>query len=160
METKFFYTSQDDLMKDISRLTPQMAVCLELICRLSLNTGFTRLYELTQALGAQQADAVKTVQQLTRMHLLRYEKNGVILLEESGVKLGKELLRQHGVVEDFLRVIGVEQSRLPEEAEKVEYQFSRSTIRRLADFVAFHRENPDVVRRYALFRSTRSHNTE
>jgi Mn-dependent DtxR family transcriptional regulator len=151
METDYFYTFNEYMKKDDSLLTASMEDYLEMIYRLSLNTGFTRIHELSSTLNVQPPSATKMAQRLSQLHLLKYEKYGVLILEDEGKKLGGELLRRHVIIEDFIRIIGVEKSKILEEAEKIEHTLSRETTRRFEDFVAFIRENPDVLSRYTAF---------
>jgi Mn-dependent DtxR family transcriptional regulator len=155
MGTDYFYTFNEYMKKDDSLLTASMEDYLEMIYRLSMNTGFTRIHELSSTLNVQPPSATKMVQRLSQLHLLKYEKYGVLILEEEGKKLGGELLRRHMIIEDFLRVIGVEKPKVLEEAEKIEHTLSKETTKRFEGFVAFIRENPDVLSRYAAFQHLR-----
>jgi Mn-dependent DtxR family transcriptional regulator len=156
MDNEFFYTFNEYMKKDDSLLTASMEDYLEMIYRLSLNTGFTRIHELSQTLNVQPPSATKMVQRLSQLHLLKYEKYGVLILEEEGRKLGAELLRRHLIIEDFIRIIGVDNAKILEEAEKIEHTLSQETTNRFEDFVAFIRVNPDIITRYAAFMHVRN----
>jgi Mn-dependent DtxR family transcriptional regulator len=155
MDNEYFYTFNEYMKKDDSLLTASMEDYLEMIYRLSLNTGFTRIHELSQALNVQPPSATKMVQRLSQVHLLKYEKYGVLILEDEGKKLGSELLRRHVIIEDFLKMIGVEKSKVLEETEKIEHMLSRETTKRFENFMAFTKENQDIIRRYSIFLSAR-----
>lgn len=155
MDSEYFYTFSEYMKKDDNLLTASMEDYLEMIYRLSLNTGFTRIHELSQALNVQPPSATKMVQRLSQIHLLKYEKYGVLILEDQGKKLGEALLRRHGIIEDFLRLLGVEKLKVLEETEKIEHMLSMETTKRFEDFVAFYKENPDVINRYNAFLTVR-----
>ena len=151
VENDYFYTFNEYMKKDESMLTASMEDYLEMIYRLSLNTGFMRIHELSSTLNVQPSSATKMVQRLSQLHLLKYEKYGVLILEEQGKKLGSELLRRHMIIEDFIRAIGVNKEKVLEEAEKIEHTLSRETTGRIDALIAFIRENPDVLVRYNAF---------
>jgi len=160
MDNEYFYTFNEYMKKEDNLLTASMEDYLEMIYRLSLNTGFTRIHELSQALNVQPPSATKMVQRLSQLHLLKYERYGVLILEEAGKKLGGELLRRHVIIEDFIRTIGVEKTKVLEEAEKIEHTLSPETTKRFEDFVVFIRENPDILTRYATFLHLRRRQAE
>ena len=146
-----YYTFNELMKKDNGPLTASMEDYIEMIYRLSINTGFTRVHELSHSLNVQPPSATKMVQKLAQLHLLKYEKYGVLILEEDGKKLGGELLRRHLIIEDFIRLIGVDKAKVLDEAEKIEHTLSRETTRCFENFMDFNKENPDIQVRYMTF---------
>lgn len=153
MNNKDFYTFNEYMKKDDNSLTASMEDYLEMIFRLSLNTGFTRIHILSQALNIQPPSATKMVQHLAQIELVKYEKYGVIMLEESGKKLGAFLLKRHMIIEDFIQIIGVSDAMVLEETEKIEHMFSNDTVECFESFVEFMKNNPDIIDRYTAFRN-------
>ena len=153
MYNKDFYTFSEYMKKDDNSLTASMEDYLEMIYRLSLNSGFTRIHVLSQALNIQPSSATKMVQHLAQMGLVKYEKYGFIMLEESGKKLGERLLKRHMIIEDFTRMVGVGDSRVLEETEKIEHMLSDDTIICFENFVEFMKNNPDIIDRYVAFKN-------
>lgn len=150
-----FYTFNEYMKKDDDSLTASMEDYLEMIYRLSYETGFTRIHILSQALNVQPSSATKMVQNLAQTGLVKYERYGFIMLEEKGKQLGAWLLKRHTILEEFARIIGVGGSRLLEETEKTEHMFSKETILCFADFVEFMRKNPDIAERYGEFKKNK-----
>lgn len=148
-----FYTFNEYMKKDDDSLTASMEDYLEMIYRLSYETGFTRIHILSQALNVQPSSATKMVQNLAQTGMVKYERYGFIMLEEKGKEMGAWLLKRHTILEDFSRIIGVGDSRLLEETEKTEHMFSKETILCFADFVEFMRKNPDIAERYKAFKT-------
>ena len=153
MDNKDFYTFSEYMKKDDNSLTASMEDYLEMIYRLSLNTGFTRIHVLSQALNIQPSSATKMVQHLAQMGLVKYEKYGFIMLEESGKNRGKWLLKRHMIIEEFTRMVGVGDSRVLEETEKIEHMLSDDTISCFENFVEFMKNNPDIIDRYVAFKN-------
>lgn len=140
-----FHTFGEYMKKENNFLTASMEDYLEMIYRLSLNTGFTRINELSDALNVQPPSATKMVQKLAELKLLKYEKYGVLILEEDGKNLGEDLLKRHNVIECFLRILNVSESQVLEETEKIEHTLSKQTTKCIRDFVQFIKDNPEIA---------------
>jgi Mn-dependent DtxR family transcriptional regulator len=145
-----FYTFSEYMRKG-GPLTASMEDYLEMIYRLSLSAGFTRVNELAQALNVQPPSATKMVQRLARQGLVKYERYGVIILGAQGRQRGQALLRRHEAITEFLTAVGVGGAEVFEQTEKIEHTVSALTVRRAEDFAAFIKANPDVAQRYGAF---------
>lgn len=152
MEYGDFYTFSEYMKKQGKVLTASMEDYLEMIYRLSLNTGYTRIHDLSYTLNVQPPSATKMVQRLGELKLLKYEKYGIIILEEEGKILGKALLKKHMIIEDFLRVLGISESGVLEETEKVEHTLSDETVKCFEDYVQFVKNNPDIIVKFKNYR--------
>ena len=148
-----FYTFNEYMKKENNSLTASMEDYLEMIYRLSLNTGFTRIHELSDALNVQPPSATKMVQKLAELKLLKYEKYGILVLEEDGKKLGEALLNRHNIIESFLRILDVSESDVLEETEKIEHTISNQTTKCFQDFVQFIKDNPEIVVEFKTYRN-------
>jgi Mn-dependent DtxR family transcriptional regulator len=95
------------------------------------------------------------VQQLAKMGYISYKKYGYIMLEENGKKIGTWLIRRHMIIEDFLRIIGVKDTMVLQETEKIEHMLSNDTALCMESLVAFLLENPDMIDRYKEYRANR-----
>ena len=151
-----FYTFNEYMKKEDNLLTASMEDYLEMIYRLSLNTGFTRINELSTALNVQAPSATNMVHKLAELKLLKYIKYGVLVLEEDGKKLGKVLLNRHNTIESFLRVLDVSESDILEETEKIEHTISNKTSKCFQDFVQFIKNNPEIVIKFKTYRKIKT----
>lgn len=149
MKQKDFHTFSS-YMKD-NNLTASMEDYLEMIFRLSQKRGFVRIHELSDALHIQPPSATKMVQKLSEYQLLEYEKYGVIILKEHGVKIGEALLKRHMIVEQFLRFLGVDENVLLDETEKIEHTVSPKTLKKIEHFCTFWKARPDILDEYKKF---------
>jgi len=147
-----FYTFNEYMKKEDNSLTASMEDYLEMIYRLSLNTGYTRIHELSDALNCKPPSATKMVQKLAEIKLLKYEKYGVLVLEESGKVLGEALLNRHNVIESFLRILDISELDVLEETEKIEHTISKQTTKCFQDFVQFIKDNPEIVIEFKTYR--------
>ncbi|MCB2294390.1 Fur family transcriptional regulator [Clostridium algoriphilum] len=149
-----FYTLNGYMKKEKKFLTPSMEDYLEMIYRLSLDTGFTRVNELSNALNVQPPSATNMVHKLAELKLLKYIKYGVLELEEDGKKFGKELLNRHNTIESLLRILDVSESDILEETEKIEHTISNKTTKCFQDFVQFIKDNPQILINFKTYRKT------
>jgi len=148
MDSNDFYTFSEYMKKEGNSLTASMEDYLEMIYRLSLNTGFTRIHELSNALNVQPPSATNMVKKLGELKLLKYEKYGILILEKSGKLLGEALLKRHNTIEEFLRLIGVTEAESLEETEKVEHTLSINTIKCIENYIKFMKENPEINNKF------------
>jgi Mn-dependent DtxR family transcriptional regulator len=151
MKNNTFRTFHGYMKYEDHLLSASMEDYLEMIYRLSKDTGFTRINELADALNVHPPSATRMVQKLGLMNLLQYERYGVIMLRPEGKKLGALLLERHHTIETFFRVIGVNTESLLAETEKVEHTLSDETVKCFERFISFAEENPDVLNRFKLF---------
>lgn len=152
MSNNDFHTFSEYMKKDGNTLTASMQDYLEMIYRLSINSGFTRIHELSEALNIQPPSATRMVQRLSELNLIKYEKYGVIILQEDGKILGKALLKRHNNIEIFLRTIGVSELVILEETEKIEHTISDQTVKAFGCFVSFIRDNPEFEQEFSYYR--------
>ena len=103
MENKEYHTFSEYMKKNENLLTASMEDYLEMIYRLSMKYGFTRINELSDALNVHPPSATRMVQRLGKLNLLKYEKYGVIILYDEGKSLGELLLKRHKIIETFWR---------------------------------------------------------
>lgn len=152
MSNKEFRTFSGYMNKKEHLLSAAMEDYLEMIYRLSKDTGFTRINELSEALNVHPPSATRMVQKLGLMNLLQYERYGVILLRPEGKRLGELLLERHRIIETFFRLFGIDEEKLLAETEKAEHTLSDDTVKRFERYISFIRENPDVIERLDQYR--------
>ncbi|RII35803.1 transcriptional regulator MntR [Clostridium chromiireducens] len=149
-----FYTFNEYMKKEDSTLTASMEDYLEMIYRLYLKKGYLRVHELSSALNVQPPSATRMVQKLAELKLLKYEKYGIIILEEKGRVLGETLLNRHNIIESFLKMLEVPDSEILDETEKIEHTISKQTARCFQDFVEFMKRNPDIVKEFESYKKS------
>lgn len=156
MDKKNFHTFSESMKKEENVLTASMEDYLEMIYRLSINTGFTRMHDLSIALNVQPPSATKMVQKLAELNFLKYERYGVLILEDSGKQMGEILLARHNIIEKFLRILDVSENQILEETEKIEHMISNETLKRFGDYINFLENNPQIILDFRSFRNSGS----
>lgn len=145
MAERNFFTFTEYMKRDEQFLSASMEDYVEMIYRLSIETGFTRINELAQALNIKPPSATKMVQKLADLKLINYEKYNIITLEPKGIRLGKALLKRHTTLEEFLTILGVPKTILLEEVEKIEHTLSPGTVKKIQYLVRYLKDNPEIL---------------
>lgn len=154
MDNRNYHTFSEYMKKNENLLTASMEDYLEMIYRLSLDTGFTRINELSDALNVHPPSATRMVQRLGKQNLLKYEKYGVIILKDEGKVLGELLLNRHNTIETFLNIIGIPEDLLLVETEKIEHTICEDTAKCFEDYILFINNNPDIKKRFNEFKTS------
>jgi len=137
-------------------LTASMQDYLEMIYRLSVNTGFLRVHELSDALNVHPPSVTKMVQKLAKLKLLKYEKYGVIILTEEGKIHGVELLNRHNIIGNFLRILGIDETEILTETEKIEHAISTKTVKCFETFIEFSKSNQEITNKFKNYIKTQN----
>ena len=155
-EDREFYTFRGYLMmQDQQQMTPSMEDYLEMIYRSHLQEGYARTSQLATQLNVQASSVTKTVQKLTKLGLLNYEKYGLIRLTEKGKKLGSFLLKRHILIENFLKLIGVEEPYLLRDTEMIEHHLSLNAFHKIKLLYKFLKANPAVLKKFNQYKANR-----
>lgn len=152
MSDQEFYTFSEYMRKDQEILSPSAEDYMEMIYRLSKNQGFTRVNDLAMALNVQPPSVTKMIQKLSEINLIKYEKYGVIMLEDKGLKLGKALLYRHNLIEDFLKLLNITEGILAE-TEKMEHTINDEILTGIKDLVDFFNDNPELLEKLIKYRN-------
>ena len=132
-------------------LTSSMEDYLEMIYRTCSEEGYARVNRLAEKLNVRPSSTTKVIQKLKELGLVNYQKYGVIKLTEKGKALGSFLLKRHEVIEEFLKILGIEETRL-KDTEMMEHDVSLGTLRGLHTLNRFLHENPGVMEQYKAFK--------
>lgn len=144
------YRGYELLRQEKIQLSPSMEDYLEMIYRTCKKQGYIRMTNLAQQLNVQASSATKTVQKLTEMGLLIYEKYGIIQLTEKGRKIGDFLLKRHRIVERFLKNIGVRDNIL-RQTEMIEHHLSVDTVSNIDILNKFFKAYPEIHKQFLKF---------
>lgn len=145
-----FFTFRE-YMKNDDKLTASMEDYLEMIYRLSAQKGYTRTRHLATALNVQPPSTTRMIQRMSDLHLVNYEKYGMITLSQKGKEIGAALLQRHMLVEEFLKLIGITKNILME-TEKIEHTISVDTLQCFANLTEFLKTNPKVLKQFKNFK--------
>lgn len=135
--------------------TPSMEDHIEIIYSLIEQKGYARVSDIAEALSVLPSSVTKMVQKLDKDGYLIYERYRGLVLTPKGQKLGKRLLERHGLLEEFLRLIGVDEERIYVDVEGIEHHLSWNSIDRIADLVQLLEEHPDFTEKLEQMKKER-----
>lgn len=127
--------------------TPSMEDHIEQIYLLIENKGYARVSDIAEALSVLPSSVTKMVQKLDKDGYLVYEKYRGLTLTSKGEKLGKRLVKRHELLENFLRLIGVDENLIYADVEGIEHHLSWNSINRIADLVQLLEEDSELVKK-------------
>lgn len=125
--------------------TPSMEDHIEQIYILIDQKGYARVSDIAESLSVLPSSVTKMVQKLDKDGYLVYERYRGLMLTPKGLKLGKRLVMRHELLEQFLRLIGVQEDRIYEDVEGIEHHLSWNSIDRIADLIQVMEENPEFT---------------
>ncbi|MDA7026980.1 transcriptional regulator MntR [Bacillus sp. CLL-7-23] len=121
--------------------TPSMEDYIEQIYMLIEEKGYARVSDIAEALAVHPSSVTKMVQKLDKDEYLIYEKYRGLVLTPKGKKIGKRLVYRHELLEQFLRIIGVEEERIYNDVEGIEHHLSWNSIDRIGDLVQYFEDD-------------------
>ncbi|PLR68098.1 MULTISPECIES: transcriptional regulator MntR [Bacillaceae] len=117
--------------------TPSMEDYIEQIYILIEEKGYARVSDIAEALSVHPSSVTKMVQKLDKDEYLIYEKYRGLILTPKGKKIGKRLVYRHELLEQFMRLIGVDEEKIYNDVEGIEHHLSWNAIDRIGDLVQF-----------------------
>ncbi|MBX6394759.1 MAG: transcriptional regulator MntR [Alicyclobacillaceae bacterium] len=133
-------------------LTPSMEDYLETIYELMKEKGYARVSDIATILAVQPSSVTKMIQKLDEKNFVTYEKYRGLVLTPEGEELGRTMKQRHKMLEDFLRLLGVNESTIRKDVEGIEHHISPSTMRSLHSLVLFFQEHPEYRKAFEQFR--------
>jgi len=138
--------------------TPSMEDYIEQIYLLIKDKGYARVSDIAEALSVHPSSVTKMVQKLDKDDYLIYEKYRGLVLTQKGKKTGKRLVERHFLLEQFLRIIGVDESKIYEDVEGMEHHLSWESIDRIGDLVQFFEEDKLRIEQLRIIQKTNEEN--
>jgi Mn-dependent DtxR family transcriptional regulator len=136
----------ENALGGVAMPTPSMEDYLENIYKLIEQKGYARVSDIAEALEVHPSSVTKMVQKLDQSKYLVYEKYRGLVLTPKGKKIGKRLVDRHLLLEEFLRLIGVEEQQIYQDVEGIEHHLSWNSITCIENLVDFLQKNPEVVK--------------
>lgn len=130
---------------------------IETISTLEDREGKAQTGKIASEMNVRPSSATEMLQKLQEEGLLRYETYSGATLTPAGKKLARDLDRKHGVIADFLEIIGVSKSVADADACQIEHHVSRESVEQLEKFVEFARgslHDPNWIRNFRKYCET------
>jgi len=115
--------------------TTRMEDYLEVIYELMTQKGYAATVDISDYLHVSSPSVTKMLQRLNESGHVNYERYRGISLTESGVAVAKNMHNRHGVLADFLKMIGVDGDTANRDAEGIEHHLHPETLKKLEEFI-------------------------
>ncbi|HEV8387266.1 MAG TPA: transcriptional regulator MntR [Nitrososphaera sp.] len=115
--------------------TTRMEDYLEVIYELIEHKGYATTVDISNYLNVSSPSVTKMLQRLHESGHINYEKYRGISLTESGMSVAENIHERHGVLAEFLIMIGVEAETANRDAEGIEHHLHPETLRKLEEFI-------------------------
>ena len=115
--------------------TTRMEDYLEVIYELITHKGYATTVDISDYLNVSSPSVTKMLQRLNESGHVNYERYRGISLTESGVAVAKNMHERHGILAEFLKMIGVDEDTANRDAEGIEHHLHPETLKRLEEFI-------------------------
>lgn len=118
---------------------------LEVIAELVELKGYATTLDISRHMGVSAPSVTRMLQRLDENGHLEYEKYHGIRLTAAGARLAEAVRQKHGILLEFLEVLGVARDAADRDAEGIEHHLDEKTTRQLRKFTTYLRSHPDVL---------------
>jgi Mn-dependent DtxR family transcriptional regulator len=115
--------------------TTRMEDYLEVIYELITRKGYATTVDISDYLNVSSPSVTKMLQRLNESGHVNYERYRGISLTETGMAVAKNMHDRHGVLADFLKMIGVDEDTANRDAEGIEHHLHPETLKKLEEFI-------------------------
>jgi Mn-dependent DtxR family transcriptional regulator len=115
--------------------TGRMEDYLEVIYELIRQKGYATAVDISESLSVSSPSVTKMLKRLDENKYLRYEKYRGISLTGEGIAVAENIRQKHGILAEFLKMIGVDENIANIDAEGIEHHIHPETLKKLEVFV-------------------------
>ncbi|MDY0387330.1 MAG: metal-dependent transcriptional regulator [Methanolobus sp.] len=110
---------------------------LKVIEKIIERKGYAQVKDVSRELELSSPSVTGMFKKLTKMGYINYEKYGGVTLTREGEKIAKSTMEKHGVIRDFLQILGLNEEIADHDACKIEHVLTPETFEVLTKFVEF-----------------------
>ncbi len=99
--------------------------------------GYAQVKDVSKELELSSPSVTGMFKKLTKQGYINYEKYGGVTLTEEGEKIARTTMEKHGVIRDFLLLLGLDENNANQDACKIEHVLAPETFEILTKFVEF-----------------------
>ncbi|MFB5645343.1 MAG: metal-dependent transcriptional regulator [Nitrosopumilaceae archaeon] len=118
---------------------------LEVIAELVELKGYATTLDISRYMDVSAPSVTKMLQRLDESGFLEYEKYHGINLTQKGVQLAENIRQKHGILLEFLEILGIGHDTANQDAEGIEHHLNPKTIKQLRKFITFLKSNPKIL---------------
>ena len=127
--------------------TARMEDYLEVIYELIQYKGYATTIDISEYLNVSSPSVTKMVQKLNESGHLNYEKYRGIRLTDKGTLVAKNIRERHGLLAEFLKIIGVDEDTANKDAEGIEHHLQPKTLGKLENFIKDIKQRREIKTR-------------
>ena len=127
--------------------TERMEDYLEVIYELIQYKGYATTIDISEYLNVSSPSVTKMVQKLNDSGHLNYEKYRGIQLKDKGTLVAKNIRERHGLLAEFLQIIGVDEDTANKDAEGIEHHLQPKTLGKLEHFIKDIKQRREIKSR-------------
>lgn len=127
--------------------TPRMEDYLEVIYELIEHKGYATTGDISTYLNVSSPSVTKMMQRLRDTDHLVYERYKGIRLTDKGMDVARGIRQRHGILTEFLIMLGVDEEAAHRDAEGIEHYLEPKTLERLERFVRIIKNNPEMLKK-------------
>jgi len=118
---------------------------LEVIAELVELKGYATTLDVSRYMNVSAPSVTKMLQRLDENGYLKYEKYHGINLTPKGTSLADAIRQKHGILLEFLEILGVEHETANQDAEGIEHHLNPKTIKQLRKFITYLKSNQKIL---------------
>ena len=115
--------------------TARMEDYLEVVYELVQYKGYATTIDISEYLNVSSPSVTYMMQRLNDSGHLNYEKYRGIRLTDKGILVAKGIRERHGLLAEFLKIIGVDEDTANKDAEGIEHYLQPKTLVKLEQFL-------------------------
>ncbi len=127
--------------------TARMEDYLEVIYELIQYKGYATTIDISEYLNVSSPSVTYMMQRLNDSGHLNYEKYRGIQLTDKGILVAKNIRERHGLLAEFLQIIGVDEDTANKDAEGMEHHLQPKTLRKLEHFIKDIKQRREIKSR-------------
>jgi Mn-dependent DtxR family transcriptional regulator len=101
---------------------------LEVILQLLDSKGYARVADVADALSFSAASVSNMMRRLDDKGLIKHEKYRGMTLTPEGEQVARRIVKRHGILEQFLALLGVDKQTAHDDVEGMEHHISPGTL--------------------------------
>ncbi len=115
--------------------TDAMEDYLEVMYELIQKKGYATTVDIANYLHVSSPSVTKMVKRLDKMGYLVYEKYRGLRLTPEGIAVAKNIHKNHDLLVEFLKMIGIDEEIANRDAEGIEHHLHPQTMEKLEEFI-------------------------
>ena len=119
----------------IDTTTDAMEDYLEVIYELIQKKGYATTVDIANYLHVRSPSVTKMVKRLDKMGYVIYEKYRDLQLTPEGIAVAKNIRKNHDLLVEFLKMIGIDEEIANRDAEGIEHHLHPQTMEKLEGFI-------------------------